>query len=395
MFQTTKGSETMMSSEKPGEHIHDMDFVHTGPDTLAGRYLRMFWQLVYASEELKPGYAVPIRIMSEDFTLYRGESGSAYVVDFRCAHRGTQLSLGWVEQDCIRCFYHGWKYDGSGQCVEQPAEDESFAQKIRIRSYPTYEYLGLIFAYLGDEAAPPFPRYSELEEEGVIDVGSYVRYCNYFNTLENGIDQAHVPFTHAKSNFTKFGLNWDIPKITAEETTYGVAMYGTRSNGVARVNHYIVPNILYIKGSPESAKEGWREAFAWRVPVDDVSHRSFNIALVHVGGEAALRFRERQRQQQEVISKLPSANEMAAAALAGKISVHDIEERPDIVNIQDHVAQQGQGAIPNRDTERLGRSDVAIILLRQIWQRELNALAAGKPLKKWSRPERLVATSGV
>jgi 5,5'-dehydrodivanillate O-demethylase oxygenase subunit len=382
-------------SDMQTTHAAKMDFVHTGPGTLAGRYLRMFWQPVYASEELKPGYAVPIRIMSEDFTLYRGESGVPYIVDFRCAHRGTQLSLGWVEQDCIRCFYHGWKYDGSGQCVEQPAEDESFAQKIKIRSYPTYEYLGLIFAYLGDEAAPPFPRYSELEDEGVIDVGSYVRYCNYFNTLENGIDQTHVPFTHAKSNFTKFGLNWDIPKITAEETTYGVAMYGTRANGVARVNHYIVPNILYIKGSPESAKEGWREAFAWRVPVDDVSHRSFNIALVHIGGEAVLRFRERQRQQQEVISKLPSANEMASAALAGKLSVHDIEERPDIVNIQDHVAQQGQGAIPNREAERLGRSDVAIILLRQIWQRELNALAAGKPLKKWSRPERLVATSGV
>ena len=383
-----------MSSEMPTESTRDVDFVHTGPETLAGRYLRMFWQPVYASEELKPGCAVPIRIMSEDFTLYRGESGAAYTVDFRCAHRGTQLSLGWVEQDCIRCFYHGWKYDGAGQCVEQPAEEESFAKKIKIRSFPTYEYLGLIFAYFGAQA-PPFQRYPELEEEGVIDVGSYVRYCNYFNTLENGIDQAHVPFTHAKSNFTKFGLNWDIPKITAEETEYGIAMYGTRSNGVARVNHYIMPNILYIKGSPESAKKGWREAFAWRVPVDDVSHRSFNIALVHVGGEAALRFREHQRQQREVISKLPSANEMAAAALAGKLSVHDIEERPDIVNIQDHVAQQGQGAIPNREAERLGRSDVAIILLRQIWQRELNALATGKPLKNWSRPERLIATSGV
>src|SRR6266508_5493338 len=249
-------------SDMQTTHAAKMDFVHTGPGTLAGRYLRMFWQPVCAYEELKPGYAVPIRIMREDFTLYRGESGVTYIVDFRCAHRGTQLSLGWVEQDCIRCFYHGWKYDGSGQCVEQPAEDKSFAQKIKIRSYPTYEYLGLIFAYLGDEAAPPFPRYSELEEEGVIDVGSYVRYCNYFNTLENGIDQAHVPFTHAKSNFTKFGLNWDIPKITAEETEYGIAMYGTRSNGIARVNHYLMPNILYIKGSPESSKEGWREAFA-------------------------------------------------------------------------------------------------------------------------------------
>lgn len=372
-----------------------IDFVHTGPGTLAGRYLRMFWQPVSVSSELKAGYAVPIRIMGEDFTLYRGESGRAFVVDFRCAHRGTQLSVGWVEQDCIRCFYHGWKYDGTGQCVEQPAESESFAEKIKIRNCPTEEYLGLIFAYFGAGAAPPFTRYTELEEAGEIDVGSYIRYCNYFNTLENGIDQAHVPFTHAKSNFTKFGLNWDIPQITAEETDYGIAMYGTRKNGIARINHYLIPNILYIKGSPESSKEGWREASAWRVPVDDESHRSFNIALIHVAGEAAERLRERQRQQQEIISKLPSANEMAARALAGRISVHDIEERPDIVNIQDHVAQEGQGAIPDRDAERLGRSDVAIILLRRIWRRELSALGAGGELKQWRRPEKLVATSGV
>ena len=95
--------------------------------------------------------------------------------------------------------------------------NESFASKVKIRSYPTHEYLGLIFAYLGEGIAPPFPRYPQLETEGVVDVSSYIRHCNYFNTLENGVDQAHVPFTHAKSNFTKFGLNWNIPKITAEK----------------------------------------------------------------------------------------------------------------------------------------------------------------------------------
>ena len=373
----------------------EMDFVHTGPGTVAGKYLRRFWQPVFVSAQLQNGYAVPIRIMGEDFTLYRGASGAAYVVDFRCAHRGTQLSVGWVEQDCIRCFYHGWKYDGTGQCVEQPAEDSSFAKKITIGSCPTHEFLGLIFAYFGDGVAPPFPDYPELKEEGEIDVGSYIRHCNYFGTLENGIDQVHVPFTHAKSGFTEFGLNWDIPTISAEETDYGIAMYGTRKDGKARINHYLMPNILYIKGSPESAREGWREAFAWRVPVDDMSHRSFNIALIHVTGEAAGRFRERQRRQEEVIANLPSANEMAERVLAGRISVHDIEERPDIVNIQDHVAQEGQGAIADRLNERLGRSDVAVILLRQIWQRELAALATGAPMKQWRRPEKLVATSGI
>ncbi|HVH90292.1 MAG TPA: hypothetical protein VM783_02770, partial [Candidatus Acidoferrum sp.] len=286
-------------------------------------------------------------------------------------------------------------YDGTGQCVEQPAENESFASKVKIRSYPTHEYLGLIFAYLGEGMAPPFPRYPQLETEGVVDVSSYIRHCNYFNTLENGVDQAHVPFTHAKSNFTKFGLNWDIPKITAAETEYGVAMYGTRSNGVSRVNHYLMPNILYIKGSPDESAEMWREAFACRVPVDDLSHASFNVSLVHLTGEAAERYRERRRQRRATAASLPSAREMADAVLAGKLSIHEIEDRPDIVNIQDHVAQEGQGAIPDRNMERLGRSDAAIILMRKIWLRELHALSEGRPLKKWDLPDTVFASSGV
>src|SRR5262245_60715423 len=121
------------------------DFFHTGPGTLAGCFMRSFWQPVYRAKDLSPGQTKPIRIMSEDFTLYRGESGTTHLLAPRCAHRRAQLSAGWVEGDCIRCMYHGWKYDGSGQCVEQPAEDESFAKKIRIRSYPTREYLGLVF----------------------------------------------------------------------------------------------------------------------------------------------------------------------------------------------------------------------------------------------------------
>ena len=236
----------MVPADQLQPNLDHVNFVHTGPGTLAGRYLRRFWQPVYVSEQLRTGQAAPIRIMSEDFTLYRGASGVPYGVDFRCAHRGTQLSIGWVEGDCIRCFYHGWKYDGTGQCVEHPAENESFASKVKIRNYPTQDYLG-------KGAPPPLPRYPQLEAEGTLEVGSYVRQCNYFSTLENGVDQVHVPFTHAKSNFTKFGLNWDIPKITAEETEYGVAMYGTRANGVSRVNHYLMPNILYIKGSPDES----------------------------------------------------------------------------------------------------------------------------------------------
>lgn len=87
------------------------DFVHTGPGTLAGRYLRMFWQPVARSQDLAAGRQVPVHLLSESFTLFRGESGTPYLVDFRCAHRGTQLSVGWIEGDSIRCRYHSWMED--------------------------------------------------------------------------------------------------------------------------------------------------------------------------------------------------------------------------------------------------------------------------------------------
>src|SRR4051794_35454694 len=222
------------------------DFAHTGPGTLAGRYMRSFWQPVSNSRDLVAGRTKPLRIMSEDFTLYRGESGTAHLVAFRCAHRGTQLSTGWVEGDELRCFYHGWKYDGAGQCTEQPAEPEPFCSRIKIRSYPTQEYLGLIFAYLGEGEAPPLPRYPDFEGDGVLTTSNYVRACSFFNSLENGMDPAHLPFVHRKSGFTDNGLV-DVPMVSGEETEYGLVCRAQRPGQPERLTHHTMPNMLHIK----------------------------------------------------------------------------------------------------------------------------------------------------
>ncbi len=185
----------------------EFDYAFTGPETLGGRYMRTFWQPVYVADRLEPGRSKPIRIMSEDFTLYRGEGGQAHVVAFRCAHRGTQLSTGWVEGDEIRCFYHGWKYDASGQCVEQPAETEPFCQRIKIRAYPTREYLGIIWAYLGEGEPPEFRRLPQFEPEDErtfrILRGGRVAPYNWANIMEN--DPAHVPFVHRDTQFFSGG----------------------------------------------------------------------------------------------------------------------------------------------------------------------------------------------
>ena len=131
--------------------VEKIDFVHTGPGTLAGRYLRRYWQPIYLSDKLAKATIAPIRILGEHLALYRGESGKAHVVANECRHRLTRLSTGWVEGDTIRCRYHGWRYDESGQCVEQPAEPKPFCASVqKLASYPTHEAHGFIFAYLGE-----------------------------------------------------------------------------------------------------------------------------------------------------------------------------------------------------------------------------------------------------
>jgi 5,5'-dehydrodivanillate O-demethylase oxygenase subunit len=371
------------------------DFAHTGPGTLAGRYLRTFWQPVYRAQDLPAGQAKPIRILSEDFTLYRGEGGTPHLVTYRCAHRGTQLSTGWVEGDSLRCFYHGWKYDQTGQCVEMPAEDPSFPPKVKIASYPTEEYVGLIFAYLGEGTPPPLPRYPEFEAGGALTVRTYTFPCNYFNNCENGPDEVHVCFVHRDSSLAAIS---DVPLIEAEETKYGLVQYGKRASGVVRVTHWLMPNMLNFQtypGGPDAEQIGWTDSLAWRVPVDDEHHSSFIVNIAHVTGEVARRYCERRDAQQARMTGLAPTSEIAEAVLRGELRIQDLGDRPDLINIQDYVAQCGQGAIADREHERLGRSDVGVILLRKIWERELRALAEGRPLKQWRRPAGLMATSGV
>ena len=379
------------------------DFAHIGPGTLAGRYLRRFWQPVARADDLPAGGTKPLRIMGEDFTLYRGEDGTPHVVASRCAHRGTQLSTGWVEGDCIRCFYHGWKYDAAGQCVEQPAEDASFAAKVRIASYPTGEYLGLIFAYFqeaepGDPGAlraPSLPRFPELEAEGVLEVETFVRPCTYFNDLDNACDPLHVVYTHGNSRVQVNSLI-DLTSVGAEESEFGITIKVRRTSDQAgiRLNQFGMPNIQLLRLPPiDPAETAWREFVSWRVPLDDTHYVTFNVNLYHVPPEAAADFRE--RRAATLAKGMDVVAGLAQEVLAGRTRIDDVRDQVwDLVRLQDDVVLAGLGAIPEYRNEHLGRSDRGVILLRKIWARELRALAEGQPLKEWSRPAGLVATSG-
>src|SRR4051812_45719297 len=271
------------------------DYVLTGRDTPAGAYLRKFWNPVYHSADLKVGRPVPLTIMSEQFTLYRGDSGQAFLVEARCPHRGTQLSSAWVMGDALRCFYHGWKFESDGRCSEQPAEESLFCDKVRLKTWPVREYLGLVFAFLGDGEPPEFPLYPEFSDfEGLVEVDSYVRRCNYFQNVENSLDMSHVAFTHGDNQvaFDKIGLG---RSLQAKESDWGVTYTFTRDDGEMRVQQFGMPNIFYMTALPNDPEIGWQESLFWWVPIDDKSHMQFSLHRVPVTGKAAVRVHERRQ----------------------------------------------------------------------------------------------------
>jgi 5,5'-dehydrodivanillate O-demethylase oxygenase subunit len=369
----------------PRPAAHADECVLTGRDTPAGRYLRKFWNPIYHSIDLKPGRPVPLTIMNEELTLYRGESGKAFLVEARCPHRGTQLSSAWVTGDALRCFYHGWKFESDGRCSEQPADESSFCDKIRIRTWPVREYLGLVFAYLGDGAAPEFPLYPEFETfDGLVEVDSYVRRCNYFQNVENSLDMSHVAFTHGNNRvaFEKIGLG---RSLQASESDWGVTYTFTRDDGEKRIQQFGMPNIFYMTALPNDPEIGWQESLFWWVPIDDTTHMQFSLHRVPATGEAAMRVHARRQARR---SQIDIAHQDACELiLSGRKRMEDFDaNRVDLVRLQDDVAQVGQGLIADRGRDHMGRADVGVSMIRRLWRRELADMADGRPLKTWARP---------
>jgi len=370
-----------MSTNPEVDRIAEQDdFVHTGPGTLAGRYLRRFWQPIYLSEKLAKGTIVPIRILGENLALYRGESGKARVIANECAHRLSVLSTGWVEGETVRCRYHGWRYDESGQCVEQPAEPKPFCDSVRrLASYPIHETHGFIFAYLGEGEAPAFRPLPGLEEgaheEWTVSPSVEMIPCNYYQSAENIMDDVHVNFSHRDHLVNTAALPYVPTKTWAQEAPYGITQFQERGGHTDRI-HFIMPNQCFLAHPLRSARDDkpfWFKALFWYVPIDDESHLHFLIMVYHT--------KRRERPAGTPV------HEEIEAILAGRKTWADVAKHPNIIRIQDGVAVCGQGRIEDRSRERLGRSDAAVILLRRVWKRELGLLAAGKPLTGYGTPD--------
>src|SRR5579875_415092 len=370
------------------EERYGVDLTSTRPGTPGGVFLRRFWLAVGRSEDLPPGHARPLRIMSEDYALYRGEGGRVQVLAHRCPHRGAPMHLGCVEGDDIRCVYHGWKFAADGRCLEQPAEDPGFAHKVRIDSRPTREYTGLIFAYFGEGEPPEFPPYPLPPQEGLIEAWPVEHVpCNYLQCFENTMDEVHVAFVHAPGG--SHAAMAELPLISAEETEWGMIRYGRRAGGKVRVTLHYAPAVTRVIVPPLNGMEGiggWTEIYFNFTPVVDDNHMWLIAHHVKVTGTAAEAYRRKRAEYLEKRRAAAPALAVARELMAGRRRYAEVLAHPDLAIVQDIAVQAGQGRIQDRRGEHLGRSDAGILAWRRILARELRAIAEGRPTKPWRRP---------
>jgi 5,5'-dehydrodivanillate O-demethylase oxygenase subunit len=340
-----------------------------GADKPMGALLRRYWHPVAAVAELDDNPTKPVRLMGEDLVLYRDRSGEYGLLDRHCPHRSADLSYGIVESCGLRCNYHGWRFDASGACLEQPFEDTDapeirFRDQIRIKSYKVQALAGLLWAYLGPEPASLLPNWEPFAwRNGFVQIVFSHVPCNWFQCQENSIDPVHFEWMHDNwGSRLKGGNGAYAPrhlKLGFDEFEYGLTYRRVREDSdetsplwtIGRV--CLWPNALFTGNH-----------FEWRVPIDDTNTLSVGWFYTRVP----------QDREPFTQPRIPYWHAPITDPRTGRwITSH-------IMN-QDFVGWVGQGGVTDRGREHLGRSDRGIIMMRQRFFQQLDAVAAGEEPK--------------
>lgn len=390
----------MMSREQ------NQRMTEVGPGTPGGRLLRCYWQPVALVDELAgPRPLKPVRLLGQDFVLFRDDKGRYGLLDRDCPHRGADLAFGRLEDGGLRCAFHGWLFDAEGKCLETPAEPEgsSLCRHIRQGSYPVAERNGILFAYLGAGAPPAFPHLDcfvapashTFAFKGYID-------CNWVQALEVGIDPAHASFLHRffededpganyGRQFRGTSANSDMPMtrvlreftrptIRIEKSDCGLRLTTLREIDAERT-HVRVTNLLFPQAFviPLSAEMTITQ---WHVPQDDGSCYWYAIFTSFTGPVD----RDEMRRQRLELYQLPDYKPRLNRANHYGFDARQQQSETYTgmgfdINVHDAWAIESQGRVQDRTREHLGQTDKAIATYRRMLFEAMEQAAAGeKPL---------------
>lgn len=343
-----------------------------GAGTPAGETLRKYWLPVGLSSEIDATAPKLVRWLGEELLLFRDQFGRVGLTEPNCPHRGTSLDYGWIEAGGIRCCYHGWVFDVTGRCLEQPGEPEgsNFKEKIRLKAYAVRELGGMIWAYMGQGAAPELPNYHFLlRDDGERVFSSYIRECNYMQQVENALDPVHATILHGRAvhGFPAAPEWMETPDFNVTMTDT-MAYYVARRQGPEPGTEWhrevaYVPPLMVVHHGGTLPGDPLAEMVdvAWRVPIDDHTTRTFTLKFFpNASGK-------RGNPEKEARPKPPPL-------MRGTRRQWDMAS----INGQDNAAQVGQGSLVDRSREHLGHSDRGVILVRKLWKNVIEASLRGE-----------------
>ncbi|MBI2768416.1 MAG: Rieske 2Fe-2S domain-containing protein [Burkholderiales bacterium] len=392
----------------------------TGPDTPCGALLRSYWQPVALVDEFNPALDArmqdrpvkAVRVMGQDFVLFRDAQGAWGLLDRDCPHRGADLSFGRNEGDGLRCPFHGWKFDVAGRCLDTPAEPagSKLCDRVRQRSYPVLEKSGILFAWLGeaDKAPPPFPAFDCFAAPGSHTFAFKGLWnANWLQCFEVGIDPAHPSFLHRFLNDVALaevgnnaagkqfrsaaageigGEHWPMtrimrefhqPEISFEQQPWGLQLTALRPMTEAlthvRVTHAIFPHTFVIPLSQTMT------ITQMHVPVDDTHTYWYSVFTSFAGPVDKEAMRNQRLQYIQLPDYTPKAGRHDNWGFSGA------EQRTqtflgmgeDDINVHDQWAVESMGAIQDRTREHLGTSDKVIMANRRTLLKAIESVQAG------------------
>jgi phenylpropionate dioxygenase-like ring-hydroxylating dioxygenase large terminal subunit len=387
-----------------------------GLGTPGGALLRHYWQPVALLDEfdpaLDPAMALrqvkAVRVLGQDFVLFRNAEGTYGLLDRDCPHRGADLAFGRNEGDGLRCPFHGWKFDISGQCMETPGEPDSsrLCTRIRQRSYPLIEKAGVLFGWFGAEGStpPPLPALDCFEAPASHSFAfKGLWHCNWLQSFEVGIDPAHASYLHRFFNDASLddsygkqfrgasvgavgGERWPMTKVMREfgqpEISFTAQPYGFQLTALRKMDealaHVRVTNAVF----PQTFVIPLSETMTitqMHVPVDDTHNHWFAF---FTSFDAPVD-KHTMRQQRLAGVTLPDYIPKTGRHNNWGFNPEEQQSRTylgmgeDDINVHDQWACESMGAIQDRTREHLGTTDKVIMANRRLLQQAIDTVAQG------------------
>ncbi|WP_236791015.1 aromatic ring-hydroxylating dioxygenase subunit alpha [Amycolatopsis sp. GM8] len=368
----------------------------TGPGTPMGNLFRQYWIPAMLAEELPENDSPPVRLklLSERLIAFRDSDGRYGLIDEFCAHRGVSLWFGRNEESGLRCAYHGWKYDVTGQCVEVPSEPDNsnFCANVKLTAYPLVKIGDVLWTYLGDPAKkPPLPEF-EFAQVPAEQTYTSKRWqeCNWLQAFEGGIDSSHVTFLHsgglrsdplfkgAKGN--EYNMKDLKPFFEVAESDGGLFV-GARRNAddgkyYWRITPWVLPSFTMVPPRGDHPLHG----HFW-IPIDDHNCWAYSFDYHPVRALTATEVQAMRDGHGVHSDNIPGTYRPKANKdndyLMDRDSQRANENYSGVrgIAMQDASLQESMGPIVDRRKERLVSADTGIIKARQKLRKAALALA--------------------